>query len=67
MEALARGLVREYLVRKGLKDVLAIFDAEAVRQPSTVWRPAAGRAAPPTGRYGVLTRWDLRFGCDEKR
>jgi len=28
--ALARGLVREYLARKGMKDALATFDKEAV-------------------------------------
>lgn len=31
IDAIARGLVREYLLRKGMRSVLDSFDAEAVR------------------------------------
>jgi hypothetical protein len=44
VEALVVGLVREYLYRRGMKDVLRVFDSETVRQLAVV--PLTTRIRP---------------------
>ena len=49
-ESLVQGLVREWLVKNGHKDVLRVYDAERVRILAAAVQCGCGTVSPPAWR-----------------